>query len=64
MLTQGRGPRRFRVAGWLIAGLREHAALWQPPPGFTRPRYGWDGLFGDNGFVGAQTHERGQDDKL
>jgi Ser/Thr protein kinase RdoA (MazF antagonist) len=34
-----------------MAGLHRYAAAWAPPPGFTRPRYDWDGLFGDNELV-------------
>ncbi len=57
MLTKGLRPGHFRAAGRLMAGLHEHAAHWRPPPGFSRPRYDWDGLFGDNDFVGAPASE-------
>jgi Ser/Thr protein kinase RdoA (MazF antagonist) len=30
-----------------MARLHEHATHWQPPVGFTRRHWDWDGLFGD-----------------
>lgn len=57
MHAQGLRPSHLRALGRLTAGLHEHAAHWQPPPGFTRPRYDWDGLFGDNDFVKAPADE-------
>ena len=51
MLTKNLHPRHFQSLGWLMAGLHQHAAHWQLPEGFTRPRYDWQGLFGDNDFV-------------
>lgn len=51
MLTKGLRPRHFRATGRLMAGLHQHAAHWQLPAGFTRPRYDWNGLFGDNDFI-------------
>jgi Ser/Thr protein kinase RdoA (MazF antagonist) len=51
MRTRGFAPRHARAVGRLMAGLHEHAAGWQLPPGFTRPRYDWQGLFGDNDLV-------------
>jgi Ser/Thr protein kinase RdoA (MazF antagonist) len=51
MLTKGLRPHHMRALGRLIAGLHTHTASWQFPEGFTRPRYDWNGLFGDNDFV-------------
>jgi Ser/Thr protein kinase RdoA (MazF antagonist) len=51
MLTQGLRPYHLKALGRLMAGLHEHAANWHRPAGFARPRYDWDGLFGNNDFV-------------
>ena len=51
MLTKSVHPSHFRATGRLMAGLHQHAAYWQLPAGFTRPRYDWHGLFGDNDFI-------------
>jgi Ser/Thr protein kinase RdoA (MazF antagonist) len=40
-------PAHFAALGKLMARLHEHAAHWQPPPGFERRHWDWDGLFGD-----------------
>ena len=57
MLTKGLRPRHFRGTGRLMAGLHQHAVHWQLPEGFTRPRYDWEGLFGDNDFVKVPSGE-------
>jgi Ser/Thr protein kinase RdoA (MazF antagonist) len=57
MLTQGLRPAHFHAAGRLMAGLHQHAAHWQRPKGFTRPRYDWQGLFGDNDFIKVPSGE-------
>lgn len=42
----------FRALGRLMAQLHHHALHWQPPPGFTRRHWDWEGLFGDEaGFT-------------
>lgn len=38
----------FCALGRLMARLHQHAAYWQPPSGFTRRHWDWEGLFGDN----------------
>lgn len=52
-------PGNLRAAGRLMAKLHQHAAQWSLPPGFTRPRYDWEGLYGNNSFsnVPAQVVE-------
>jgi Ser/Thr protein kinase RdoA (MazF antagonist) len=57
MLSQSVRARHFKAVGRLMAGLHQHAARWQPSAGFTRPRYDWEGLFGDNDFVKAPAAE-------
>jgi len=57
MLTRGLGPGHLSAVGRLMAGLHQHAAHWQRPAAFARPRYDWEGLFGDNSFVQAPASE-------
>jgi len=38
----------FRALGRLMAQLQHHVAHWKPPTGFTRRRWDWEGLFGDD----------------
>lgn len=45
--------KRVRLTHWtalgrLMAQLHGHAMHWPLPPGFTRRRWDWDGLFGDD----------------
>jgi Ser/Thr protein kinase RdoA (MazF antagonist) len=47
LVTRGAGPRHYRAQGRLMAKLHAHAANWEPPSGFTRLAYDWDGLFGE-----------------
>jgi Ser/Thr protein kinase RdoA (MazF antagonist) len=46
-LTKGIGPRHYRAQGRLMAQLHDYAAHWQPPPGFTKRRWDWNGMFVD-----------------
>ncbi|MBN2080975.1 phosphotransferase [bacterium] len=43
--------------GRLTACLHEHAATWNPPAGFTRGKWDWDGLFGKNFGLGLSEQE-------
>lgn len=52
MLTpQHVSPRHLRAVGRIMARMHQHAARWQPPAGFSRPRYDWAGLYGDTPLV-------------
>jgi Ser/Thr protein kinase RdoA (MazF antagonist) len=51
MVQNGIRSNHYHALGSLLARLHEHSARWQPPADFTRPRYDWDGLFGDNDFA-------------
>ncbi len=42
----------FRTIGTLAARLHNHAARWQPPPGFTRHAWDADGLVGEQPLWG------------
>ena len=53
MLKKGFLPRHFRSVGRLMAQLHEHAVNWEPPHGFTRRHWDWDGLFGDTAGFGV-----------
>jgi Ser/Thr protein kinase RdoA (MazF antagonist) len=48
LLRQGYRLSHFRALGRLMARLHQHAAGWQPPAGFTRRHWDWEGLFGDH----------------
>ena len=39
----------FKALGELMAHLHNHASSWKPPLNFTRQRWDWVGLFGNNG---------------
>jgi Ser/Thr protein kinase RdoA (MazF antagonist) len=43
-------PRHLRALGRLIARLHAFAAGWQPPEGFERYVWDWEGLLGGRGF--------------
>jgi Ser/Thr protein kinase RdoA (MazF antagonist) len=43
-------PRHFRAWGRLVARLHAFAAGWQPPEGFERFVWDWEGLLGGRGF--------------
>jgi Ser/Thr protein kinase RdoA (MazF antagonist) len=53
MLKKRIRSSHFRAVGRLMAKLHEHAAQWQPPKGFTRRHWDWDGLFGDTAGFGV-----------
>ncbi len=41
-------PHHFRVQGRLMARLHDFATQWEPPPGLSKRRFDWDGLFQDD----------------
>jgi len=57
LLTKGIRPAHFKSAGRLMAGLHNHSSQWTLPHGFARPRYDWDGLYGDNDFINVPAPE-------
>jgi Ser/Thr protein kinase RdoA (MazF antagonist) len=40
--------QHFAALGRLMAHLHAYTALWPLPPGFSRRRWDWEGLFGDD----------------
>jgi Ser/Thr protein kinase RdoA (MazF antagonist) len=48
--TTGFRPRHFRAWGRMVARLHAFAAGWQPPEGFERFVWDWEGLLGGRGF--------------
>ncbi|HNS50174.1 MAG TPA: phosphotransferase [Anaerolineae bacterium] len=40
-------PRHARAVGVIVARLHAFSAAWQPPEGFTRFHWDWDGQFGE-----------------
>jgi Ser/Thr protein kinase RdoA (MazF antagonist) len=52
LLRRGLRPAHYRALGQLMARMHQQSAVWQPPPGFTRRHWDWEGLFGENaGFM-------------
>ncbi len=51
MVQDAPTPRRLEQVGEISAQLHRFAAEWQPPAGFTRPRWDAAGLFGKSGSV-------------
>jgi Ser/Thr protein kinase RdoA (MazF antagonist) len=49
-LTTGFRPSHFRAWGRMMARLHEFSASWQPPVGFERPHWDWEGQLGGRGF--------------
>jgi Ser/Thr protein kinase RdoA (MazF antagonist) len=49
-LTTGFRPSHFRAWGRMMARLHEFSAGWQPPQGFERPHWDWEGQLGGRGF--------------
>lgn len=48
--ARGPGLRHFRAWGRMVARLHVFAARWQPPEGFQRYVWDWEGLLGGRGF--------------
>jgi Ser/Thr protein kinase RdoA (MazF antagonist) len=48
--TMGFRLHHFRAWGRMVAQLHEFAAGWQPPEGFQRFVWDWEGLLGGRGF--------------
>ncbi|MGF1458311.1 MAG: phosphotransferase [Leptolyngbyaceae cyanobacterium] len=44
--AERRSPHLLTAVGRTLGRLHRHGAHWQPPAGFDRPRWDWDGLFG------------------
>lgn len=49
-LTKGLQPSHFRAWGKAVAQLHRFSAGWQPPHGFQRPHWDWDGQLGGRYF--------------
>lgn len=47
-ITKGIQPHHYRAQGQLMARLHDFSAHWSPPPGLTKRKYDWDGLFRDD----------------
>ena len=49
-----RTAHHYGAVGTLLAQIHEHAAHWQPPPGFLRPRCDAAGIYGVQGLLGEK----------
>jgi Ser/Thr protein kinase RdoA (MazF antagonist) len=47
----------FQALGRLMARLHQHVAHWKPPAGFSRRRWNWEGLYGDNAGFNLAANE-------
>jgi Ser/Thr protein kinase RdoA (MazF antagonist) len=56
-ISKGIGPHHYEALGRLISQLHNHSATWQPPKGFTRIQYDWEGLFSDDGLFEVPANE-------
>ena len=52
-LTTGFRPGHFRAWGRTVARLHQFSAGWQPPEGFERPVWDWEGQLGGRYFDGG-----------
>jgi len=52
-LSTGFRPSHFRAWGRMVARLHQFSAGWQPPEGFERPVWDWDGQLGGRYFDGG-----------
>ena len=52
-LTTGFRPHHFRAWGRMVARLHQFSAGWQPPEGFERPVWDWEGQLGGRYFDGG-----------
>ena len=50
LLDKGMRPNRVRAWGRVVAQLHDFAAGWQPPEGFERPHWDWEGQLGGRSF--------------
>jgi Ser/Thr protein kinase RdoA (MazF antagonist) len=49
-ITTGFHPGHFRAWGRMVARLHAFSAGWQPPDGFERPHWDWEGQLGGREF--------------
>jgi Ser/Thr protein kinase RdoA (MazF antagonist) len=49
-LEKGLRPKHLMALGQVMARLHDFSAIWQPPAGFTRPCWDWDGQLGGRSF--------------
>jgi Ser/Thr protein kinase RdoA (MazF antagonist) len=52
-LTTGFRPHHAQAVGRLVAQLHQFSAVWQPPPGFQRFHWDWEGQFGEGELSGT-----------
>ena len=56
-------PTALALAGEATARLHQHSRLWRPPPGFVRPRWDFDAIFGPASVLARPRHVVGLDDR-
>ncbi len=56
--SAGLTPARLERVGRFMGRMHRHAAAFVPPPGFTRPRWDWERLFGAASVLGPANRDR------
>jgi len=56
--SAGLTPTRLERVGRFMGRMHQHAATFVPPPGFTRPYWDWERLFGAASVLGPANHDR------
>lgn len=51
-------PMNLQNIGRLMGRLHNHAEQWQPPENFVRPRWDWNGLFGEGAGYSINNGDR------
>lgn len=46
-------PKHFRALGRVIGQMHRQSRRWNPPKGFSRPHWDWEGLYGEGFSYGA-----------
>ena len=57
LTDKGIGINHVRAMARTMARMHEHASGWNPPDGFRRWRYTWDGLYGEGNVAGVDAEE-------
>jgi len=56
--SAGLTPARLERVGRFMGRMHQHAAAFVPSPGFTRPRWDWERLFGAASVLGSANRDR------
>jgi Ser/Thr protein kinase RdoA (MazF antagonist) len=57
LLNKNIRPKHFKALGRVMGRMHAQSRGWRLPKGFARPRWDWDGLFGDGFSYGAPAND-------